>query len=154
MNPLDRPVEFVFRLFLGGFFLLLGVSKIVDPIAFEKAIRNYQLLQDPWPAWTALCLPWLEVFAGLAVIFRIGYPGGILVIAGSLLAFMGAVISLIVRNIDASCGCYGKLGEAPVAATLAIQSALLLVALGLGWRLVRECRGGDFPAPRGGEMKS
>ncbi|MEM9480083.1 MAG: MauE/DoxX family redox-associated membrane protein [Verrucomicrobiota bacterium] len=137
-NPLDRPVEFVLRLFLGGVFVTLGVSKIMDPIAFEKAIRNYQLLVDPWPAWTALCLPWLEVFAGIAIILRIAYPGGLLVITGSLLAFIGAVISLIVRKIDASCGCYGKLGEAPLAATLTIQGFLLAIAFWLGWRLCRE----------------
>ena len=137
-NPLNRPVELVFRLVLGGLFVATGISKAMEPILFLEAIRNYRILGDPWAAWTALCLPWLEIFAGIALIFRILYSGALLIIIGSLFVFMGAVLSLIVRGIDASCGCYGKLAEASHTSTIILQVSLLMIALALAFLWWRE----------------
>ena len=60
------------RLFLhllfGGVLVYAGAVKAWDPAAFLLDIRSFELLPDPWAAWLAMSLPWLEIFAGLAVI--------------------------------------------------------------------------------------
>jgi putative oxidoreductase len=41
--------------------------KVADPISFLDDVRSFDLLGDPWAAWVAMGLPWLEILAGLAV---------------------------------------------------------------------------------------
>jgi len=120
------PVEFLFRIVFGGVFCIAGAIKMTDLLAFEAAIRNYRLLGDPFVAWAAMSIPPLELIAGSAVILRVIYPGCIIVLCGSLTIFMGALISLLVRGIDADCGCLG------ISTTIEAQLAIdcLLATLG------------------------
>jgi hypothetical protein len=120
------PVEFLFRIVFGGVFCIAGAIKMTDLLAFEAAIRNYRLLADPFVAWAAMSIPPLEFIAGSAVILRVIYPGCIIVLCGSLTIFMGALISLLVRGIDADCGCLG------ISTTIEAQLAIdcLLATLG------------------------
>src|SRR5207237_1150837 len=75
---------------------------------FATDINNYQIV--PWSIGVRLAfyLPWLEIFCGLALIFRQLYRGTILVTGALLLLFIVAIASLRVRGIDVSCGCFGK----------------------------------------------
>ncbi|MCB1203121.1 MAG: DoxX family membrane protein, partial [Verrucomicrobiae bacterium] len=58
---------FFASLAFGALFLWSGILKIKDPISFADAIRNFRLVGDPITPALAHFLPWLEVFAGLAV---------------------------------------------------------------------------------------
>ena len=51
----------------GGIFVFSGWLKVEDPARFLVSVRSFHILPDPFAAWLALGLPWLEILAGLAV---------------------------------------------------------------------------------------
>jgi hypothetical protein len=61
---------FLASLAFGALFLWSGIAKIKDPISFAEAIRNYRIVGDPIAPALAHFLPWLEVFAGFAVMWE------------------------------------------------------------------------------------
>lgn len=91
----------------GGVFVYAGLLKVMDPIAFLDDIRSFDLLGDPWAAWLAMGLPWLEILAGLAVMSGMGRAGGMLILNGSLVVFLVAIGLSWHRGIDIRCGCFG-----------------------------------------------
>src|SRR5207302_9740646 len=103
-------MKYVWRivdLIVGGIFVYAGVLKMLDPVQFGLDIDNYKSL--PWfiSVRLAFYLPWLEIFCGLAVIFRFLYRGGLLILTAMILVFIGATIVANVRGLVYSGGCCG-----------------------------------------------
>ncbi len=137
------------RLFLGGLFIFSGVMKLKNPELFAIDIHNYQILTDPCPSLVALTLPWLEVFAGLGLIVRRCYLGGLVILAGSLIAFNLALGSAWIRGLEISCGCFGDSGETtnyPVA--IGRNFVLFGIAVVLFWMEKGGNRGGRRAASK------
>ena len=88
MKILKKLLHLVF----GGVFVYAGVLKAWNPQAFLDDVRSFDLLGDPWAAWLAMGLPWLEIFAGLAVITGVLRRGGLLVLNGALVGFLGKAV--------------------------------------------------------------
>ncbi len=107
---MDRTVygmlSLCFRMILGVVFLYAGIVKIIDPAGFALAISNYRILPDILVNAVAIVLPFLEVFAGAALIAGIVIPGSSLVVTGLLLIFFCALFISLVRGLDISCGCF------------------------------------------------
>lgn len=124
---------------LGGFFVWSGVVKLMDLGAFVETVGNYQMVERPWDARVGYFLPWLEVFAGLAVILGVGRRGGLLVIMGMLVFFSGAIAWVWHQGLNINCGCFGK-SEEPTNYGLHLRAnfGLLVVAVGLFWTRVRQ----------------
>src|SRR5438067_1133138 len=122
----------IVALIIGGIFIYAGVLKAMDPVGFANDIDNYKIL--PWAISVrfAFYLPWLEVLAGLALIFRFLYRGGLSILSALLLIFLGATIVAKVRGLDITCGCFGHASQNwSFPQHLAVDLALLaaLVAL-------------------------
>lgn len=135
MSPwIIRVLAWIF----GGVFVYAGFLKAADPAGFLFDVRSFQILPDPFAAWLALGLPWLEIFGGLAVMTGRLRQGGLLVLNASLLVFLGALLSAWVRDLDVSCGCFGGGGAS---GREALQAALWrdLVLLALGGFLWMAC---------------
>ena len=127
MNPwLHRILAILF----GGVFVYAGALKLKDPTLFLMDIRSFDLLPDPYAAWLALSLPWLELLAGLAVITGYVRNGGLLLLNASLLAFFVAIGSAWHRGISIQCGCFGGTAMNSNYIELFIRDGVLL-ALGL-----------------------
>jgi uncharacterized membrane protein YphA (DoxX/SURF4 family) len=129
-------ITWFLQLALGSVFIYSGVLKLwkLGPISFTDDIRSFHLLQDPWVAWLAMSLPWLEVFSGLAVIFGPARRGGVLIIVVSLVAFLAAIVQAMVRGIDIICGCFGHEAHSSDAWELIIRDIVLLgVGIYLLW---------------------
>ena len=154
-------VDLLLRLGIAGLFIYAGVVKIWDFSAgtsatpqFFQDLLNYQLgawdfkvvglRLTAWDTFLILAhyLPWLEVAAGLALLSRRLRWGAALILIGLTAAFMAALSSAWVRDLDISCGCFGR-GEAqstdfPV---LIARDGALLLALwfvaGMEWRRLR-----------------
>jgi putative oxidoreductase len=120
----------------GAIFLYAGVLKAYDPSAFLADVRSFALLPDPYAAWLALGLPWLEILAGMAVILGVLRSGGLLLLNAALVAFFVAIAQAWWRGISIHCGCFGAKTGASEYAELFTRD-LLLLALGL-WLLWRE----------------
>jgi hypothetical protein len=135
---IQRPnLGFVWRivdLLAGGVFIYAGAIKMIDPVQFATDIDNFQIL--PWPicAGLAFYLPWLEIFCGLAVVFRLLYRGGLSILIALISIFIIATVAAKVRGLDITCGCFGHASQhwsfpAHMATDLAILGALVVLCI-------------------------
>jgi uncharacterized membrane protein YphA (DoxX/SURF4 family) len=131
--PWSGGISLVFRVLMGGTFLLAGFTKIGNVSALIAEIKQYQIL----PAFLAQSyghvLPILEILVGLLLVLGIkvrisSVIGGLLV-----LSFTIAKIVAIANGLDISiCNCFG-----PAVPLLSTQSlAIDFVLLGLATYLV------------------
>lgn len=115
----------------GGVFVYAGAVKAWNPQAFLEDVRSFDMLPDPFAAWLAMALPWLEILAGLAVITSVLRSGGLLILNGALLGFLGAICLAWYRGIDIRCGCFGASTATSNYLELIVRDVLFL-ALGVG----------------------
>src|SRR5467141_1263604 len=85
-------------LIVGGIFIYAGTIKALDPVRFGLDIDNYKTL--PWfiSVRLAFYLPWLEIFCGLALIFRFLYRGGLSILTALMAVFIGVTIAAKLRS--------------------------------------------------------
>ncbi|MBK8095232.1 MAG: DoxX family membrane protein [Verrucomicrobiaceae bacterium] len=130
-----KKSQLILHLLFGGLFIYAGIVKAADPQSFLDDVRSFDLLRDPWSAWLAMGLPWLEIFAGLAVVTGFFRPGGLLVLNAALIAFLGAIGIAWYRGIDIRCGCFGaSAATSDYLSLLARDLVLLALGLWLAWR--------------------
>jgi putative oxidoreductase len=126
------PVNFLWRivdLILAAVFIYAGALKALDPVQFAHDIDNYKIL--PWSVGVGLAfyLPWLEIFCGLALIFRLFYRGALSILTALVVVFLIATVAAKVRGLDITCGCFGHVSQnwsfpAHLALDLGILAAL------------------------------
>lgn len=120
------------RCLVGAIFLYAGAVKAWDPLHFVNDIEHFHILSWPLAIRLAFYLPWLEIFCGLALITGRFRAGGIAILTGLTLVFLGATISAKARGIDPSCGCFGSASNGMgFGAHLLLDLALLGVLVGL-----------------------
>jgi putative oxidoreductase len=119
---------------IGGLFVYAGAVKVIDPVEFARDIDNYKML--PWQIGIglALYLPWLEIFAGLALVTGVLYRGGVLLLTGLMAVFVVATIIARARGLDISCGCFGHASKYLSFAWHLVLDFLLLAGLALLWK--------------------
>jgi putative oxidoreductase len=127
-NIIWRIVDFI----IAAVFIYAGVLKAIDPAQFAHDINNYRIL--PWSVSVALAfyLPWLEIFCGLGLVFRVFYRGALSILTALIVVFTFATIAAKVRGLDITCGCFGHASQhwslpAHLATNLAILAALVLL---------------------------
>jgi putative oxidoreductase len=96
-------VQFV----LAAFFVVAGISKIVDPPSFAHEIHNYKMVPGALVNGMALILPWLEVVAGVALFLGIARRTAAKVLGILLLVFIVALGVNLARGHPVDCGCFG-----------------------------------------------
>ena len=128
------------RWFLGAFFVYFGWKKGLDPAAFLKLVRQYDLVQSPFLLNSiAAALPWFEVFCGALLLAGIAVRGTALTLAGILIPFTAAVWhrALVLHGAQAipfcavkfDCGCGA--GEEFICRKLLENAGLIVLALWL-----------------------
>lgn len=128
------------RLILGGMFVYMGTHKLADPIAFLKLVRMYHMLPETPPYFlnaVAIVLPWLEVFAGVALITGLCVRGAGLMTAIMLCVFTPAIVLRALRMVSETgqgffqirfdCGCGG--GEVVIWKKVTENLLLLLLSV-------------------------
>ncbi|HEV2047123.1 MAG TPA: MauE/DoxX family redox-associated membrane protein [Chthoniobacterales bacterium] len=122
-------VWWIVDVIVGGVFIYAGVIKVLDPIQFGIDIDNYKIL--PWfiSVRLAFYLPWLEIFCGVALIFRFLYRGGLSILAALTSVFIIATIAAKVRGLDITCGCFGHASKNWSFSTHLVLDLAILVAL-------------------------
>jgi uncharacterized membrane protein YphA (DoxX/SURF4 family) len=125
----------------GLLFLAAAVHKVRDPLAFAENIFNYQVLPDALVNPTAIFLPWLEIVAGLAIIFAPRYRRvSAWLLLGLLIFFTGLVGVTMARGIDVACGCFTSDPDAtPVGWGKIFENTLWMLVTGFAvWGLHRQ----------------
>ncbi len=135
---------------IAGIFVWAGVAKVGDPLTMADTVRNYEIIDDPWAIWVAVCLPWLEILCGVAIFFRVLYAGALFLLGFMLLGFMAAIASAWIRGLNVECGCFGSTERSASYQVILLQDAgMLLIVLGLGWWEWRRNRRGAVPESAG-----
>jgi len=126
------PGNFLWRILdvlIAAVFIYAGVLKALDPVQFAHDINNYKIL--PWTVGLVLAfyLPWLEIFCGLTLIFRLFYRGALSILTALVAVFLIATIAAKLRGLDITCGCFGHASQhwsfpTHLALDLAILAAL------------------------------
>ncbi len=129
----NKYLQLAARLFVGFIFLYAGLGKIVEPQTFAKEIANYHILPDFLINITALVLPWLEVIIGIFLIAGIRIRASATIASVSMLVFIIAVLSAMIRGLDINCGCFADkvvmVGWRKIIEDLIILIAALLPAI-------------------------
>ena len=131
----------ILDLIIAAVFIYAGVLKVMDPVQFAHDIDHYKIL--PWTigAGLAFYLPWLEIFCGLALIFRILYRGALSILTVLVLIFLVATIAAKARGLDITCGCFGHASQNwSFPAHLALDLAILAVLVVLCYCSVTRAR--------------
>jgi putative oxidoreductase len=116
-------------LLFGALFLWSGLIKVLDPLSFTDAVRNFRIVGDPYTVLVAMWIPWVEIIAGVAVMFDRWQRAGAAILVGALLVFTFAVILAWVRGLDISCGCFGE--ESDVNYPVKLLQNTLLISWGI-----------------------
>ncbi len=125
-SPLLRQIDqsgvplLLARLIVGCVFVYMGALKVADPFEFLKAIRQFQMMPET-PGLllnsTAIVLPWLEIFAGVALVLGVFIRGAAAMLIVMLCVFTPAILirALSIQatagtpffDIKFDCGCGG-----------------------------------------------
>ena len=94
------------RLALGLVFVYASLDKIANPADFALIVKNYRLLPFDAINLVAVLLPWVELVAGLLLIFGLVTRGSSLLISVLLAVFIVALGINVSRGLDINCGCF------------------------------------------------
>jgi len=112
--PFNAQINLIIRLFIGGVFIITGISKIIDPVLFAKEISHYRILPDFSINILSIILPWLELVVGILFVFGIRVKANILLLAGMLLMFNFAVAIAWMKGLNINCGCFSNIAQETV----------------------------------------
>lgn len=104
---LSRAILTLCRLVIAVVFAYAGVLKAIHPGQLFTDIQHYQLVSDRAAWLTAGFLPYLEIFAGCALLVPQSEEAARWILLGLTLAFIGALISAWARGLNINCGCFG-----------------------------------------------
>lgn len=102
---------FFLRIILGFVFIYAGAEKISDPSGFSTSISNYRLLPLFMVNFFAIIMPWIEITAGLMLIFGIAVKENAFILNTMLIVFIIAIGISLARGLSIDCGCFGKGNE-------------------------------------------
>ena len=128
----DRII-LLLRWLVAVIFIFAGITKIVNPEIFARAIDNYRILPYFLVTLLAIVLPWLEIFCGMFLIIGRWQRGAALTLLILTFMFLIAIGSSIIRGLDISCGCFSnsiegtKIGYTRLIEDMALFCAILLI---------------------------
>jgi len=128
MNNLlsNKYLLLLFRIIVGFVFIYAGILKISDPAGFSDAINNYDLLPLSFINFFAITLPWIEVVAGLFLLFGISIKENSFIISVMLVAFILAIAISLGRGLNIECGCFGTSSGTKVGIIKLVENIVLL----------------------------
>ncbi len=134
MDVLRPWLSLFVRVFIGGYFVVAAIPKIIEPLAFATSIMHYGLA----PSWSvnaaALVLPWLELIAGIGLIIGVRTKLQAALCGGMLVLFTAAVAYAVVLGLKIDCGCFGSSGGDEVSWIKVLKnSAMILGCVYLWW---------------------
>jgi hypothetical protein len=119
-----------FRLLLGGVFLISAFGKLIAPSLFVNNVVKYRILPIPLAKAYGWMLPFLELGASLILLSGWNAKWGALIVVAMVISFIIAVVIVIARRQNLSCGCFGLLYRERVGIPTLVRDAVI-VAMGL-----------------------
>lgn len=124
----------ILRTLISLIFLVAGLLKLRDPLAFADGIAAFQV----FPIWAinplALGLPDFEILVGLGLLTRITgrtRRASALAACGLSVGFILLFASALARGLDVTCACFGKWDILQASTSVGFVRALVLLAASL-----------------------
>jgi uncharacterized membrane protein YphA (DoxX/SURF4 family) len=123
----------IVRVAIGVTLIVAGALKAHDGIALTSStIAAYRILPPAVVTALAVFLPYFEIGLGLYLVLGLLIRIVGLIAAAQFIVFAGAVSSLVIRHIPASCGCFGAGQNVPPTwGHVAIDLLLALICIGI-----------------------
>jgi len=118
------------RIFFGFIFIFAAISKVTDSPGFSQSIYNYKLMPDFIINLLAIAFPWIELVAGILLVFGISVKENSAILSGLLVIFIFAIAISLARGLDIDCGCFGTVDGSKVGLMKILENIGLLL-LGL-----------------------
>jgi len=118
------------RIFFGFIFIFAAVTKVADPEGFSQSVYNYKLMPDFFINILAIAFPWIELVAGILLVFGISVKENSAILSGLLVVFIIAITISLARGLDIDCGCFGTVDGSKVGLKKILENIGLLL-LGL-----------------------
>ncbi len=119
---------FIMRLWVGGLLIYSGVEKLRVYLWWrDDILSKMELVPDSLLTLSAASLPGIEVATGIVLISGVWKRAGgtmALILFG---IFALSLISVLVRGIDANCGCFGPTSSYPVAWAGVLRNGFFMV---------------------------
>jgi len=122
----NKYLLFLFRIFLGFIFIYAGIEKISDPLAFSNSINNYNLLPFSFVNFFAITLPWIELSAGLLLLFGVYVKENSSIIFTLLIIFFIAIAISLARGLNIECGCFGTSSGTKIGFIKLVENLILI----------------------------
>jgi uncharacterized membrane protein YphA (DoxX/SURF4 family) len=128
MNNLlkNKYLLFLYRVIVGFVFIYAGILKISDPVGFSDAINNYDLLPLSIVNIFAITSPWIEVVAGLFLLFGVSVKENSFIFSIMLVVFILAIVVSLGRGLNIECGCFGTTSGTKVGIIKLVENSILL----------------------------
>lgn len=121
--------------FMGMALALLACLKLMDPPAFSRSFRKYNLLTRRLGAYASV-FPYLELLLGLALLAGLeATPIAVLALAMGLEGGVSVVKAVYVDKLDLDCACVGGNSRTPLGLVSVLENGAM-VAMGF-WVLLR-----------------
>jgi uncharacterized membrane protein YphA (DoxX/SURF4 family) len=129
------------RLALGGLFIFAAYMKLKSPQAFAISVKAFDVIDasaDHLNILITFVVPWTEMIAGVVLVLGLWARAAAMVLSAMLVVFIAGIASVIYRNMDVTCGCFGKF-EWPCMGKLGMcqigrDAAMLLMGLLVVWK--------------------
>ena len=120
------------RILLSLVFLVAGVLKLRDPLAFADGIAAFHI----FPAWAinplAMGIPIFEILTGIGILGRRTRRAGAMAACGLSVCFVILFASALARGLDVTCACFGKWEILQASTQVGFVRAVALLGLS-GW---------------------
>lgn len=132
VDPGERFLLFdsVVSWILGGFLILSGLPHLSNPYYFLGSVYRYELIPAVMAQFVAIVLPFLQLVLAACLIFRFFHFAAHTITLMMLMVFTMVQISVMVRGLDISCGCFGPRQSTNIdQSTIALVGGLLLLSI-------------------------
>ena len=140
-GTIESLVLLVCRLAIAGLFLFSAWNKLYPapsdvlpsgPQQFALAMKSFELLPDHLVALMAFVVPWCEAIAAALLLVGIWGRASAFLLLTMLTAFTLAVASVLARQMNITCGCFGNfhlLCKGPISTCKVIENGVLALPL-------------------------
>jgi uncharacterized membrane protein YphA (DoxX/SURF4 family) len=119
---------FLLRIILSIVFIYAAIEKIALPENFSVAISNYKLFPVAMINITAIIIPWIELSAGILLLFGISVKENSAIITFLLVVFTIVIIISLFRGLNIDCGCFGTAYGSKIGLLKIIENILLIIS--------------------------
>lgn len=115
------------RMSLGGIFAFSAFTKFAAPQALADAITGFKIIPESIALEVAVILIWHELVCGTFMFLGLWTRATTIVLSVLLILFEAGIASVIVRDMELYCGCFGQFSEMQIGWDTLARNLILLV---------------------------